>query len=487
MASKMIEIKLEENGVDGLPEDSKSTGSRTIKDTMADGHLKEFQANQVPAKKGKDGKQSSLVTIFTIWNLTLGTSLLSIPWAIGKAGLILGPLLIVLVNLTLLYSCYLVVEGARHFESKDGYKDFNDVIRYFLGSTGEKISCIIISIVLIGVCLIYWILASNFLYTTVYFVRDRIIRNIHGNSSNSINMNEVVCPAVGTVNSSNFGSNWTETDDDLLFNQYWNQTQTVPLYLILILFPILNLPSPVIFNKLSSIGILSSIYMVIFVIIKSSFWTSTVDANFELALPTFPIVTGVVSTAFSIHANLLPVTQCNRNPQNTVRDLTIAYGCSCVTYLLVGILFIIKFPLSAQCIQSVFLDNFGPDDIMSFLGRLTLLIQNIVTCPIIAFAARIKIMSILYGEKYPSWKHVLVFNILLTTVCVLGAIFFPNVGTIVRYVGAFGGLFYCLFLPCAVQFAIRKKENRLTVINVLSYTYVIVFGLANCIAQFFMN
>ncbi|RDD35872.1 Sodium-coupled neutral amino acid transporter 9 [Trichoplax sp. H2] len=150
-------------------------------------------------------------------------------------------------------------------------------------------------------------------------------------------------------------------------------------------------------------------------------------------------------------------------------------------------LFFIKFPLSVQCIQSVFLDNFGPDDIMSFLGRLTLLIQNIVTYPIIAFAARIKIMSTLYGEKYPSWKHVLIFNIMVTTVCVLGAMFFPNVGTILRYFGAFGGLLYCLFLPCAVQFVIRKKENRLTIISVLSYIYVIVFGVANCIAQILVN
>ncbi|EDV22291.1 uncharacterized protein TRIADDRAFT_29379, partial [Trichoplax adhaerens] len=426
---------------------------------------------------------------FSIWNLTVGTSLLSIPWAIGKAGLILGPLFIILVNLTLLYSCYLIVEGARHFGYKDGYKDFNDLIRHFLGPISEKISCVIVSIVLIGVCLIFWILASNFMYTTVYFVRgmSTLPVTLYSIGIDIAHKAEVVCPVIGAINGTDFESNKTETGNDRLFDQYWHQTKTVPLYLIVVLFPLMNLPSPVIFNKLSSIGILSSLYLIIFVIIKSSFWTSTIDTNFELASPTFPVVTGVVSTAFSIHANLLPVTQCNRNPQNTVRDLTIAYGCSCATYLLVGMLFFIKFPLSVQCIQSVFLDNFGPDDIMSFLGRLTLLIQNIVTYPIIAFAARIKIMSTLYGEKYPSWKHVLIFNIMVTTICVLGAMFFPNVGTILRFVGACGGLFYCLLLPCAVQFAIRKKENRLTVISVLSYIYLIVFGLSNCIAQFIIN
>ncbi|RDD36054.1 Sodium-coupled neutral amino acid transporter 9, partial [Trichoplax sp. H2] len=369
----MNDIKMQANGVHDLLDDTRFTWRRTdtlrTEDRMGNFYMKEFQGDQVSIKKGKDGKQSSLVTIFSIWNLTVGTSLLSIPWAIGKAGLILGPLFIILVNLTLLYSCYLIVEGARHFESKDGYKDFNDLIRHFLGPISEKISCVIVSIVLIGVCLIFWILASNFMYTTVYFVRA-----------------EVVCPVIGAINGTDFESNKTETGNDRLFDQYWHQTETVPLYLIVVLFPLMNLPSPVIFNKLSSI----------------------------VASPTFPVVTGVVSTAFSIHANLLPVTQCNRNPQNTVRDLTIAYGCSCATYLLVGMLFFIKFPLSVQCIQSVFLDNFGPDDIMSFLGRLTLLIQNIVTYPIIAFAARIKIMSTLYGEKYPSWKHVLIFNIMVT-------------------------------------------------------------------------
>lgn len=56
-------------------------------------------------------------------------------------------------------------------ENSEDIKDFNDVIKCILGGTAEKISTVLISFVLTGVCLIYWILASNFLFTTVIFLR----------------------------------------------------------------------------------------------------------------------------------------------------------------------------------------------------------------------------------------------------------------------------------------------------------------------------
>merc|ERR1719239_1813091 len=43
------------------------------------------------------GKQSSIVTIFAIWNTMMGTSLLSMPWALEQAGLVMGLLMMVLI------------------------------------------------------------------------------------------------------------------------------------------------------------------------------------------------------------------------------------------------------------------------------------------------------------------------------------------------------------------------------------------------------
>lgn len=60
----------------------------------------------------------------------------------------------------------------------------------------------------------------------------------------------VICP----INITALDVNITKFDDDALFDRYWSQRLTVPLYLLVILFPLINFRRAVIFNKLSSIG-----------------------------------------------------------------------------------------------------------------------------------------------------------------------------------------------------------------------------------------
>merc|ERR1719209_1185018 len=56
------------------------------------------------------GKQSSIVTIFAIWNTMMGTSFLSMPWALEQAGLVMGLLMMVLISGMCLYTAYRIIQ-----------------------------------------------------------------------------------------------------------------------------------------------------------------------------------------------------------------------------------------------------------------------------------------------------------------------------------------------------------------------------------------
>lgn len=63
-----------------------------------------------PFIKTADGKQSSIVTIFTVWNTMCGSSLLSMPWAMERAGLIPAVILLVGMAAISFYTAYRILE-----------------------------------------------------------------------------------------------------------------------------------------------------------------------------------------------------------------------------------------------------------------------------------------------------------------------------------------------------------------------------------------
>ncbi|KHN71796.1 Putative amino acid permease F13H10.3 [Toxocara canis] len=61
--------------------------------------------------KDESGKQSSIVTIFSIWNTMMGSSLLAMPWAVQQAGLALGIFFILAIGALSLYTAYRIVQS----------------------------------------------------------------------------------------------------------------------------------------------------------------------------------------------------------------------------------------------------------------------------------------------------------------------------------------------------------------------------------------
>ena len=87
----------------GLPVDLLNIPDHVIPSTF-------FQLHIPGVPESSDGKQSSLVTIFAIWNTMMGTSLLSMPWALEQAGLAMGLIMMSGVAGIALYTAYRILQ-----------------------------------------------------------------------------------------------------------------------------------------------------------------------------------------------------------------------------------------------------------------------------------------------------------------------------------------------------------------------------------------
>ncbi|XP_053859942.1 neutral amino acid transporter 9 isoform X3 [Vidua macroura] len=382
------------------------------------------------------GKNSSLVTIFMIWNTMMGTSILSIPWGMKQAGFTSGIILILLMGILTLYCCYRVVKSRQMISLTDTSNwEFPDVCKYYFGSFGQWSSLLFSMVSLVGAMIVYWVLMSNFLFNTGKFIYNFV---------HDINVTDIVPGTNGS-------------------------------------------------NK----GTVSVVYLVFLVTVKAAYLGIHLEFNWftenEFFVPEFrilfPQLTGVLTLAFFIHNCVITLLQNNRNQENNVRDLCIAYFLVGLTYLYVGVIIFASFPsppLSKECIEQNFLDNFPSDDIMSFVARIFLLFQMMTVYPLLGYLARVQLLRQFFGNAYPSLFHVLILNLAIVGAGVAMARFYPNIGGIIRYSGATCGLAFVFVYPSLIYMISLHRAGQLTWPALIIHIFIILLGLANLIAQFLL-
>lgn len=446
-------------------------------------------------------KNSSIITIFMIWNTMMGTSILSIPWGIKQAGFTSGVVLIFLMGLLTLYCCYRVLKSRGTIASIDTSTwEFPDVCQYYFGSFGRWSSLLFSMVSLVGAMIVYWVLMSNFLFNTGKFIYNYVNHvNVTEMGLTTNGSNKVICPNNGDSTPLNetvdfvFGN----TTGFTLFQMCWNKTNTVPLYLIIILLPLLNFRSPSFFAKFNVLGTASVLYLVSLVTYKAvcigfhfHFQWDELHNYFvpEFRL-SFPQLTGILTLAFFIHNCIITLLKNNKNPENNVRDLSVAYLLVGLTYMFVGVMVFGLFPsppLAKECIQQNFLDNFPSNDILSFAARIFLLFQMMTVYPLLGYLVRVQLLGHIFGDTYPSILHVLALNIVVIAVGVVMAKFYPNIGGIIRFSGAACGLAFVFVYPCLIHMIALYRRQRLTWFSAVIHTSIIILGVGNLVAQFLM-
>ncbi|XP_043486528.1 sodium-coupled neutral amino acid transporter 9 homolog isoform X2 [Polistes fuscatus] len=431
-------------------------------------------------------KQSSLVTIFSIWNTILGSSLLTMPWGIQMAGFFPGIILILAMGGLCLYTAHRLIVVHKYHGSQEKV-EVVQLSRIFLNKWVEYIARIFSISVLFGATIAYWILMSNFLYNSINFFYDNVMGlptySIIDNNTNSV---EVLCTRKEMYNGSDIITVQERTFDAL--GPSWDLHKTVPAFLAIIIFPLLNFNSTTFFTKFNSLGTVSIVYIIIFVLIKSASWGLHMDRSMWesswVLKSTFPALSGMLALSFFIHNIIITIMQSNRDQSKNGRDLTIAYGLVTTTYIIVGVIFFVCFPLAKSCIQDNLLNNFQKWDPLTVIARIVLLFQLFTVYPLLTYMLRIQLISSIC-EKSTIYTT-LITNFILVLISILFATFLPYIGTVIRYTGALSGLIYVFTLPSLLHLSVLRKQRKLTTVTTIIHLIIPIIGIMNLIAQFFI-
>uniref|UniRef100_A0A673GXC5 Neutral amino acid transporter 9 n=1 Tax=Sinocyclocheilus rhinocerous TaxID=307959 RepID=A0A673GXC5_9TELE len=444
-------------------------------------------------------KNPSIVTIFAIWNTMMGTSILSMPWGIKQAGFTLGIIIIVLMGLLTLYCCYRVLKSTKsipHVDTSDW--EFPDVCKYYFGGFGKWSSLVFSLVSLIGAMVVYWVLMSNFLFNTGKFIYSD--HHVSDQRVSLWSLSLVICPYPNLDpdgDSSTLQYYAGENSTGPVFDRWWSKTNTIPFYLIVLLLPLLNFRSASFFARFTFLGTLSVVYLIFLVTYKAIrlgfhldfHWFDSSTFFVPEFRSLFPQLSGVLTLAFFIHNCIITLMKNNKHQENNVRDLSLAYLLVGLTYLYVGVLIFAVFPsppLSKECIEPNFLDNFPSSDVLVFVARACLLFQMTSVYPLLGYLVRVQLMGQLFGDHYPGFLHVFILNILVVGAGVLMARFYPNIGSIIRYSGALCGLALVFVLPSLIHLTSLNRRGELRWPSAVFHGFLVLLGVANLFGQFFM-
>ncbi|KAI5734905.1 hypothetical protein M8J77_011822 [Diaphorina citri] len=459
--------------------------------------FKDKQTEEDNLETSSDNKHSSIVTIFSIWNTIMGTSILTIPWAIHQAGFATAICLMLGSTALCLYTAWRILKiQSLHGGGKGEVADLSKIL---LGRYAEVTAQGFSFIILLGADVIYWILMSNFLYFTVSFIHDQIVGSDPNSLISEIAPGNVICPVkvVQQVNESLMSSvsNVSTTQmGSSLYRTLWNLEYTVPIVLVFFLGPLINIKSPSFFTRFNSSGTLSVLFLIIFVFIKAWRWGINVDFKNSDSISyvsifslNFPATTGVLALSMFIHNIIITIMRNNRHQEHNGRDLSIAYLLVFLTYAAVGLIFYVTFPLAKSCIQDNLLNNFLRHDVLTLAARMFLLFQLTTVYPLITYMLRVQIFAALKKPPYPGFYQVLFLNTAIVTVCVLFAIFLPQIGTVLRFTGALGGFIYIFTLPSILHLSSQNKREQMSILSFLFHSFIVLLGFLNLVAQFFVH
>ncbi|XP_026321342.1 sodium-coupled neutral amino acid transporter 9 homolog [Hyposmocoma kahamanoa] len=419
-------------------------------------------------------KQSSLVTIFSVWNTIMGSSLLTMAWGVERAGLPVALVLVAIMSALCLYTAYVLLRVHKRHGTGSATCEVPALCRILLGQTAEGIAHVFSLIVLFGANIVYWILITNFLYFTVNYFVDL--------TSNTTDYNTtLLCPKHDGVNGSliipvpNYDT------------PYWGLHSTVPVYVAVIVFPLLNFKNVSFFTKFNSLGTLSVAYLLIFVLVKSIAWGVNIETQPTDAHPgqDAAVLSGMLALSFYIHNIIITIMSNNDRQENNGRDLTIAFILVTLTYILVGGVFYICFPLAKSCIEDNILNNFEMHDIMTAVARILLLFQVVTVYPLVAYMLRCEAILLLPFQDNRCLT--ISINTGIVAVCIVAACFCPNIGTIIRYTGAVSGLVHIFALPSLLQVRSLQLRGELSLTKAILYCSIVLCGAINLVMQFFIK
>ena len=370
-------------------------------------------------------KNSSLQTVFSIWNTMIGSTMVSIPFNVYYAGILPT------IFLGLLYGfvCYLTCAVIIRLGGKED--DFAVIVYNYLSyAFGQKTAKVgkIIQII--------FNLAINTGATFIYFL---IINQ---------NLYPCICLLLKA-----FNIEINALDLEPRFDRF--SLFYCALIVTAIEFPLTILRELRFLSKFNSYGIFFVSALLVFVIYTGirtmaidsfSFeYKENVDGSKLRYLYLFGespgLLTGTLSLGLFCHSVILQLVKNNRKQENNQRDLFIGYICVTLTYITIGIFGYIGF--SGSEYKSEFQGNwflfFESDNYVILALRILNVIQLSSIFPILFFAVRTQLMQNFLNKYYisPSRIPIIIFSVSMLLLCIIVLYFCYNIlPNLIGFVGA---------------------------------------------------
>lgn len=281
---------------------------------------------------------------------------------------------------------------------------------------------------------------------------------------------------------------------------YWNQ-KAAAIYIIMLAFPLVNLKYLTLLIKINAFGIFFIlmllgyiVYACVFAFIHPESTTHVVPREDHLQLfgKDWSHLLGILSLSFFIHnviASIIkdPTTKPSATRtysiRTSLRDIAFAYILAGLVYLTPGLLGVLAFRYCDK-MQQNFLNQFLNTDIIADIARGAVLLQLYSIFPLLLYVIRVQIFGVLVGNIWPNFLVVVTLNLIICIITTVFALFVPQVGTVLRYTGAFCGLIYLYLLPIGVHMIGLYKKKQLRWYSVIFHFMLLLLGAATLVLQF---
>ena len=412
-------------------------------------NIENIENNEEPPKKDIK-KISSFQTVFSVWNSMMGSSIISLPYNVYKAGIIPTVIIGILYGYINYLTCAVVVRlGKKESE-------FSKVVyNYFYYGFGKKVA---------KVAKILQITFNLMINTGIIFIFFLIINQ---------NLFPCICLFLRL-----FSIDINSEDLSPHLNKF-------SLFYCVLIFSIIIFPLTIVkemhfLSKLNSYGIYfisASLIFMIYTGISSLVnnnlhfeYKENIEGSKDRNLFLFGQHPGLMAGTFSLgyfcHSFILPLMKNNRNQENNQRDLFIGYICVTITYITVGIMGYIGF--SGSEFSPDFKDNwyrfFKSDNYFILVLRIFNVIQLTLLFPMCFHIVRTELMEKFFKSYIDSFRVILIFSMSLLGLCaIILYLCYDILGILIGYVGAITSLVLVYTIPPLINminYYIRHQPKK---------------------------
>ena len=439
------------------------------------------------------GKAGSLGIVFTLWNTMMGSTLLVMPYTFQQAGWLLALILSIACAVISQFTCGLILDYAGPM-MHDPSAEFADLAHHHYGELGRLLAFLTGNLVVMGAAVAMHGYMSTVLAHLIAF------SPAHGGfctaTSPTTNTSSIdyldldasprphptVSPCLSPL-----VKIWQPVHPD-------SPPPILVLSVLLIAYPLANLPSIRLLARLNTVGIFC--FMTILLFAYTSAGVAGVDTEHsfeeeELFKPeSFGIVFGIFSLSFFIHNAVMTIMRGASTPRNNPRDLAIAFFLVWICYVSMGVTANICPPLGnltaldSKLAKNGFQSLEQPRVMAPFLvtARLAVLVQSLSVYPVLLFIVRSQLFTAFYYKRpYPGILPTLVLSALqaaLTTSFTAGGV---DITDVLKFAGAGGGLVCCFGLPALIHAKVHYYRGSLTLMRMAIVVALLAYGIATVV------